>query len=144
MGAISPDLLGKYIKALRGERTQEEMAQIAGIPVYTYLRLEQGVIDRITLEDAAKLAKAFNLTLEQFGALAGVWAVPELDTLKNRRINDLIEVLRNELMPLSDDYVELLLHLYLDLARAIRQQQEDQKEKKPSTLLPKWLQEVAS
>lgn len=53
------DILSHNIKRLRGDRTQTEMAEIAGIPMRTYQNAEAGSIPHFST--LAALAKAFRV-----------------------------------------------------------------------------------
>ena len=61
MIAILPDI----VRRLRGEMTQAELAQRAGVARHTVLRIENGRADSVTFDTLNRLAKALGVDADK-------------------------------------------------------------------------------
>jgi len=61
------NLIGKKIKELRlkNNLTQEKLAIKAGIPYTSLTKIESGVIKKPAVQTMAKIAKTFNIAIEE-------------------------------------------------------------------------------
>ena len=68
---------GKWLRFMRHsyepELTQVRLAKLSGLNQKDISRLETGMIEKISLEDAARLAWVFGLSLDDLARVFGVW-----------------------------------------------------------------------
>lgn len=135
----NPTLFGERLRVLRADRTLEEMAEIVGIPWHSLGRLERGETRQISLEDAVKLAKAYELTVDEMAALAELWCVPEA---QQPQLAERLNVLYNRLLDLSAERQQMLLMLFntlIDVELSVQQKQIT--EEAGTVALPAWLKQ---
>ena len=70
--------LGCLLRALRGERSQAELAEAAGIPVETLRKIESGRVPMPAFFTVAAIARALEIPLE---TLAGIGSEPAPDPI---------------------------------------------------------------
>lgn len=136
MNQLDPVRFGERIRALRGKRTQEQIAEALGMHTQAYYRLEKGETKNPPLEDVVNLGLVLGATPNEMAALADLWRVPEEPETEMR---EQLEYIRNGLYELPTERRQHVLDLLATIVRLeLIYVRTENKDEALGSVLPAW------
>lgn len=139
MAEFDPKLFGERLRALRGEKTQEQIGALSGVPDYVLARYERGDTEKPAYQHVISIGNALGYEPNEIAALAGLYALPgyESEQLGPRRRT--LRQLESVFMTLSEDEQENMLDLISLMIETTtrRRNPKPEHEEKPDPL-PDW------
>lgn len=117
----------------------------SGVAYHTLRRLEAGEINSPSLDDLAALGRVYGLSLDQLGALAGVWTVEEqeqelLDLELHQALRDLRDLAASRLSAAQQrDLADILCGIHWAWQRKLSPPSAAEPGLPDDPRLPKWL-----
>ena len=132
---------GEKVRALRGNRNQNDVATNAGIPQYTWSNIEHGKTQKPAFQDIIGVGKALNLSPNEIAALAGMWVIDESEAdVFSFRVRNALDRVRTLLLDLDEHAQDEIASIMLGIVAAeVDRRKTLENHEVDNAILPAWL-----